>query len=71
MLRKLATVLAYLLLPAAAFLAGYRVTDRIFRNEVIPYPFESYGLAVGGACFFWTLALLSLFVRFPKNRGGA
>ena len=55
-------------LPAAAGYGGYQLTDRIFRERLIVLPFESSGLAVGAGCFFWTLALLTLWVGKKQKK---
>jgi hypothetical protein len=53
--------LLFIVFPIAAFVGGYQLTDLVFREKVIPYPFEIYGVAMGLGFFFWMLALASIF----------
>ncbi len=47
-----------LIFPIAAFLAGYFLTDLVFRVKKIPYPFELFGLAVGLGLASWTFSII-------------
>ena len=55
-------------LPAAAGYGGYALTELVFRKRFIPLPFESSGLAIGAGCFFWTLAILTLWVGMKRKK---
>lgn len=72
MLSKLFSALALVVLPGAAFYGGYALTERMFRERLIPLPFEPSALTAGVGCFFWTLAFLVwwVFGKHKKNKGG-
>lgn len=67
MLSKLFAALAILILPPAAFYAGYLLTDAYFRRQLVPAPFEACGIAAGAGCFFLTLSLLVLLLEKKKK----
>ena len=54
-------LLLFVIFPITAFVGGYRITDFVFREKMIAYPFEFFGVAVGFGFFFWTLALACFF----------
>jgi predicted acyltransferase len=56
-LRFFISLVVYLAFPCIAFLAAYIVTDWIFRNRLIPYPFEACGVLAGFGAFFVVLGI--------------
>ena len=58
-----------LIFSIAAFVAGYFLTDLVFRVERIPYPFELFGLAAGLGLASWTFSMLH-FIGLKISKGG-
>jgi hypothetical protein len=49
---------------AGVFWAAYLATDRYFRIEKVPYPFEIFGVLVGAGSAAWTFGAIT----FVRNR---
>jgi len=58
-----------LIFPIAAFIAGYCLTDLVFRVKKIPYPFELFGLAAGLGLASWTFSIIH-FIGLKFSKGG-
>lgn len=58
----------FILLPCAAFVEGYRFTGFYFRKNMIPFPFEDFGIVTAFGCFFWALGLLLLVWTLCQKR---
>jgi len=60
----------FLVLPALSFWGAFSLTDFLFREKGVPYPFEYFGAAIGLGCALWTAALflfLKSILKFSNN----
>lgn len=55
-------------LPIGTFWAAYRLTDIYFQVRLIPYPFETIGIAVGTGTALWTLAIVWPVIGYLVRR---
>jgi hypothetical protein len=68
--RSILNVVLYGVLPAWAFAAGYGLTNRVFREAKIAFPFELFGIAAGAGFFFWALSCVVFFQGIFTDKKG-
>ncbi len=68
----LVNLIGLLILPIAAGVGSYLLTEVYFREQLIPYHFHRYGMAVAAGTYFFVLAFFfaikAIFInRRPKH----
>lgn len=53
-------LLGMILLPAASGVGAYFYTEQVFREKLVPYPFQKFGLAAGAGLYFFVLGIYFL-----------